>query len=97
MTGTSARSKTQKRTPLTQAKPEGLSESDLALVAERLSLIQGHYSAILSVSGVIGGATVLNGFLLVALKIPKVAVEISGAWTIDGKDITQLTLKEGKE
>jgi hypothetical protein len=92
MTNTLALSKTPKRTPLTPPKPEGLSEKDLVLVAERLSLIQGHYSAILSVSGVAGGARVRRGYLLVALKIPDLAVDpISGVWSIGGKDITQLT------
>jgi len=69
------------------------------LVAERLSLIQGHLSKMPVC--VIGGLTIVNGFLLVALKIEGHEFGLDGkVWTIDGKDITQLTeqaLAEVKE
>jgi hypothetical protein len=94
MSGTSGRSKTQGRTPLTPPKSKGLSAEDLALVAERLALIQGHLAKM--PQGVISGVTIMNGFLLVALRIEDHALNVvSGVWTLDGKDVTQLIVPLG--
>ena len=48
----------------TRPKPTDLKSEDLQLVAERLALIQGHISHMPTIC--ISGATVMNGFLLVA-------------------------------
>ena len=87
MSSTSERSKTAKKTQSTQPKPAGLKSGDLELVAERLSLIQGHISHMPDTC--ISGVRILDGFLLVAFKVPghELAVE-GGAWLLDGKDVT---------
>ena len=64
MSDTLAHSKNAKQTPSIQEKPKGLSDTDLALVAERLALIRGHLGKM--PQSVISGARVMNGFLLVA-------------------------------
>lgn len=67
-----------------------MSPAAVQLVAERLALIQGHLSAM--PTGVVSGALILDGALLVALVLPGHALGVSGeTWTIDGVDITQLT------
>jgi hypothetical protein len=59
----------------------------LQLVAERLALIQGHISQMPNIC--ISGVIVMNGFLLVALKIPGHEFAVSGGtWMLDGKDVT---------
>lgn len=79
--------KSAKQTRSTPPKPTGLNGEDLRLVAERLSLIQGHISQM--PKSCISGVTVMDGFLLVALKIKghNLAV-IGGVWTLDEKDVT---------
>lgn len=92
MSSTSARSQNAEKTKPIREKRSVLKDKDLELVAERLSLIQGHLSNM--PAGVISGANIINGFLLVALKIQGHELGVFGAmWTIDGKDITQLTEK----
>ena len=87
MSNTLERSKSVKRTRSTPPKPSALKDEDLQLVAERLALIQGHISQLPKFC--VSGVTVLNGFLLVAVKVNGHDLAVSGgAWTIDGKDIT---------
>lgn len=87
MLNTSARLRTPRKTPSTQRKPTASKQSDLQLVAERLSLIQGHISHMPNIC--ISGVVVMNGFLLVALNIPNHAltISVSGEWLLDGKNI----------
>lgn len=87
MSNTSVLSQNAKTTPSTQAKPKDLKQGDLQLVAERLALIQGHISQMPHIC--ISGAAVMDGFLLVALKISghELSVE-NGVWMIDKKDVT---------
>ncbi len=89
MSNTSAHSKTAKPTPSTPPKPSGSKSEDLALVAERLSLIQGHFAQM--PPGIcISGARVMDGFLLVALKVNGHDLTVqNGAWLLDGKDVTE--------
>ena len=87
MSNTSGHSKNVKSTPSTPPKPSGSKENDLELVAQRLSLIQGHISQMPDIC--ISGATIIDGFLLVALKVNGHKLDIqNGAWLLDGKDVT---------
>ena len=87
MSNTSVLSKNAKLTPSTPPKPTDLKSEDLQLVAERLALIQGHISHMPDMC--ISGVVVMNGFLLVALKIPGHEFSVSGGtWMLDKKDIT---------
>lgn len=87
MSSTLERSKSAKQTQSTQAKPTGSKSGDLELVAERLSLIQGHISHMPDIC--ISGVTVLNGFLLVAFKVNGHELTVQdGAWMLDKKDVT---------
>ena len=96
MNGTSERLKMPKKTPSTATKPAALSGDALAEIAERLALIQGHYAKLRGL-GVVSGVRMLDGFLLVAFQIPEHDLDIvSGAWLIDGKNVTQLTESETK-
>jgi hypothetical protein len=86
MSDTLAHSKSAKQTPSIQEKPKDLSAADLQLVAERLALICGHLGKM--PKSVISGARVMNGFLLVALKIEGHELSVvSGVWKIDGQDV----------
>lgn len=86
MSNTSVLSKNAKQTQSTSTKPSVLKIEDLQLVAERLSLIQGHMSRM--PDGCVSGATVMNGFLLVALKINGHEFAVSGVtWMLDGQDV----------
>lgn len=87
MSSTSERSKNAKPIPSMPQKPSGLKSEDLALVAERLSLIQGHISHMPSIC--ISGVRMMDGFLLVAFKVNghELAIE-NGAWMLDKKDVT---------
>ncbi len=88
MSNISARSKNANETKSMPPKREGSNENDLRLVAERLSLIQGHIAKMPNIC--ISGVTVINGFLLVALKIEGHELSVSGGvWEIDGRDITR--------
>jgi hypothetical protein len=76
-----------KKTRSTRLKPAVLKGEDLQLVAERLALIQGHISHMPSLC--ISGVTILNGYLLVALKIEGHDLSIENdAWMLDKKDVT---------
>ena len=87
MSDTSERSKSAKKIPSTQTKQTGSKSEDLQLVAERLSLIQGHISKMPRLC--ISGATVVNGFLLVALKVEGHELSVDeGVWMLDNKDVT---------
>ena len=87
MSDTSVHSKSAKPARSTPPKPEGSKSGDLALVAERLSLIQGHINHMPNIC--ISGARIMDGFLLVALKVNGHELAIDGeAWTLDGKDVT---------
>ena len=87
MSSTLERSKTAKKTSSTPSKPVGSKSEDLALVAERLSLIQGHISHMPGIC--ISGATVLDGFLLVAFKINGHELTIENvSWMLDKQDVT---------
>ena len=87
MSSTLERSKNAKPIPSTPPKPSGSKSEDLALVAERLSLIQGHISHMPGIC--ISGVRMMDGFLLVAFKVNghELAIE-DGAWLLDGKDVT---------
>ena len=63
-------------------RQNALSASDLELVAERLSLIRGHISRM--PPQVISGVRVINGFLLVALRVEGHEM---GIWQIDGQNV----------
>jgi hypothetical protein len=88
MSNTLEPSQSVKPTRSTPPKPIASKDEDLQLVAERLSLIQGHISQMphnICISGVV----MMNGFLLVALKINGHELSIeNGTWMIDKKDIT---------
>ena len=93
MSSTLERSKTAKKTPSTLQKPTGSKSEDLGLVAERLSLIQGHISHMPDIC--ISGVTILDGFLLVAFKIPDHELTIEdGVWMLDKKDVTLLVAEK---
>ncbi len=87
MTNTSEPLKAAKQAQSTPKKPAGSKSEDLALVAERLSLIQGHISHMPSIC--ISGVRMMDGFLLVAFKVNghELAIE-NGAWMLDKKDVT---------
>jgi hypothetical protein len=90
MSDTLEPSQTASETKPTPEKPSALNEYDLALVAERLALIQGHLSKL--TSQVVSGVCIMQGFLVIAVKITGHTVSqepVSGAWLIDGKDVTE--------
>jgi len=87
MSSTSERSKNAKATQSTPQKPTGSKSGDLELVAERLSLIQGHISHMPDIC--ISGVRIMDGFLLVALKVNGHELTIENeAWLLDKKDVT---------
>ena len=87
MSNISVRSKTVKPTQSTPQKPSGSKSGDLELVAERLSLIQGHISHMPDIC--ISGARIMDGFLLVAFKVNGHELTIeNGSWMLDKKDVT---------
>lgn len=87
MSNTSVRSKTAKQAQSTPQKPTGSKSEDLELVAERLSLIQGHISHMPDIC--ISGVRIMDGFLLVALKVNGHELTIeNGSWLLDKKDVT---------
>ena len=87
MSNTSELSKNAKKMQSTRPKPTDLKSEDLQLVAERLALIQGHISHMPTIC--ISGATVMSGFLLVALKVNGHEFSIeNGIWMLDKKDVT---------
>lgn len=87
MSNTLERSKSAKQTPSTPQKPTGSKGGDLELVAERLSLIQGHISQMPGIC--ISGVRIMDGFLLVALKVNGHELTIeNGSWMLDKKDVT---------
>ena len=95
MSDTSELLKTQNATQSMPQKPSALKESDLALVAERLALIQGHISQM--PAGVLSGVRILNGFLLVAVKITGHEFSMDGdSLKLDGQELTQLIQKDKK-
>ena len=87
MSSTSEHSKSAKKTQSTLPKLTGSKSGDLELVAERLSLIQGHISHMPDIC--ISGVRIMDGFLLVALKVTghELTVE-NGSWMLDKKDVT---------
>jgi hypothetical protein len=87
MSSTSEHSKSAKQTQSTLPKLTGSKSGDLELVAERLSLIQGHISHMPDIC--ISGVRIMDGFLLVALKVTghELTVE-NGSWMLDKKDVT---------
>ena len=98
MSNTSALSTNAKQIPSTQPKPTASNAEDLQLVAERLALIQGHIShmpLIICISGV----TIMDGFLLVALKIPEhnLSLSVSGAWLLDGVEMIDYATNKAAE
>ena len=87
MSNTLVLSKSARKAPSTPEKQPALKNEDLQLVAERLSLIQGHISQM--PDGCISGVKIMNGFLLVALKFEGHELSVSGgAWMLDGKSVT---------
>jgi hypothetical protein len=84
MSNTLERLKDVSQTQSTQPKPTASKNADLQLVAERLALIEGHISN-LPQNICISGVTIMDGFLLVALKIPNhiLDISVSGAWLLD--------------
>lgn len=87
MSNTSERLKNAKHTLSTPQKPAGSKSEDLGLVAERLSLIQGHISHMPDIC--ISGVTIMDGFLLVALKVKGHELTVKGGtWLLDGQDVT---------
>ena len=88
MLDTSERSKFVRETPSIPPKPTASKSDDLQLVAERLSLIQGHISKMPAIC--VSGVRIMNGFLLVALKIDghELSVSGDGVWMLDNKDVT---------
>lgn len=87
MSNTLVRSKSAKRTPSTPQKPTASKSEDLELVAQRLSLILGHISQM--PSSCISGVRIMDGFLLVALKVKGSELEMrNGTLLLDGKDVT---------
>jgi len=88
MSSISGHSKNVKPTPSTPPKPADLKSEDLELVAQRLSLIQGHFSQMPDIC--ISGVRMMDGFLLVALKVNGHKLDIqNGSWLLDGKDVTE--------
>lgn len=89
MSNTSERSKNANRTACTPQRQNDSSDVDLRLVAERLSLIQGHISQ-MPKHICISGVRMYDGYLLVALRVNGHEIGVSGGtWTIDGTDITE--------
>jgi len=87
MSDTLVHSKTAKQARSTPAKQTASKSEDLQLVAERLSLIQGHLSKLPDFC--ISGAVIMDGFLLVALKVEGHSLSIeSGVWMLDRQDVT---------
>ena len=87
MSDTLEHSKSAKKIPSTPPKPTALKSDVLQLVAERLSLIQGHISKMPDIC--VSGVKVMNGFLLVALKVNGHELSINdGVWMLDDKDVT---------
>lgn len=87
MSNTSEPSQIASQTQSTPQKPTDLKNEDLQLVAERLALIQGHISHMSHFC--ISGATIMNGFLLVAVKVADHELSIvEGVWMLDKKDVT---------
>ena len=87
MSNISAPSKNAKQTQSTHPKPTASQGEDLQLVAERLSLIQGHISQMPNIC--ISGVRIMNGFLLVALKVNGHELSVDdGVWMLDKKDVT---------
>ena len=88
MSNTLEPSKSAKLTRSIPTKPAALKSEDLQLVAERLSLIQGHISQ-MPAGLCISGVTMMNGFLLVALKVNGHELSIlDGILMLDKKDVT---------
>ena len=87
MSNTLALSQNASQTQSTPPKPTALKSEDLQLVAERLALVQGHISHLPNIC--ISGATVMDGFLLVTLRIPEheLGISVSGAWLLDGEEM----------
>lgn len=87
MSNTSELSTSAKVIQSTPPKQTDLKSDDLQLVAERLALIQGHISHMPDFC--ISGVVVMDGFLLVALKVKDHELSIeNGAWMLDKKDVT---------
>jgi len=87
MSNTSEPLQNVKQTRSMPQKPTALKSDDLQLVAERLALIQGHISQMPNIC--ISGVVMMNGFLLVALKINGHELSIeNGVWMLDNKDVT---------
>lgn len=87
MSDTLELSKTVKKTRSTPQRPTASKGNDLQLVAERLALIQGHISQMPSFC--ISGAVIMDGFLLVALKVEGHDLSVSGGvWKLDNNDVT---------
>ena len=89
MSDTSEPLKQPRKTQSTETKPADLKDSDLALVAERLALIQGHLAQMPKL--LVSGARMKGDILLIALWVGENhRLEIvSGAWLLDGKDVTK--------
>lgn len=87
MSNTLEPSQSASQTQSTPPKPIDSRKEDLQLVAERLALIQGHISHMPDFC--ISGVTIINGFLLVALKVTDHELSIvEGVWLLDKKDVT---------
>jgi len=87
MSDTLENSKSAKPTRSTPPKLTASKSGDLELVAERLSLIQGHISQMPNIC--ISGVRIMDGFLLVALKVNGHELSVQdGAWMLDKKDVT---------
>lgn len=87
MSSTLEHSKTARKTPSTPKKPIVSKSEDLELVAQRLSLILGHISQM--PSSCISGVRIMDGFLLVALKVKGSELEMqNGTLLLDGKDVS---------
>jgi hypothetical protein len=88
MSDTLERSKQSKKpAESTPPKPSGLSESDLDELRQRLALMLGHANAF-----PISGVTVINGFVIFAVKIPGHELSVYSATNtilLDGKDVTR--------
>lgn len=88
MSDTSARSTPAKKVQSTPVRQTALKSDDLQLVAERLALIQGHINKMPDFC--ISGAVIMDGFLLVALKVNGHELSIAdGLWMLDQKDVTK--------
>lgn len=86
MSDTSALSKNAKKTQSIQQKPTDLKSEDLQLVAQRLSLILGHINQM--PTSCISGVNIMDGFLLVALKVKGSEWELKdGSVLLDGKEV----------